>query len=73
MWEKYSYFIEPYWQIFSSHVNQLRTIGNDKTWYEKFDFPNSEMGKCAKDKGLTNYGKKTLEQLAAFAAGELSR
>lgn len=73
LWEKYSYFIEPYWQIFSSHINQHRALGNDETWYDKFEYLNHQMEKCAREKGLKNYGKKTSDQLATFAAGELAR
>jgi hypothetical protein len=73
LWEKYSYFIEPYWQMFSPHINHLRSSRNDPSFYDQFEYLNEQMKKCARKRKLTNYSAKTPKDIQDFANGERAR
>ena len=73
LWEKYSYFIEHYWLIFSEHIAHTRSSTNDVSWSDQFEYLNHEMLRCAQKRKIGNYGKKTPEEIAKFVAGEVDR
>lgn len=73
IWEKYSYFIGPYWQMFSPHIKDMRSSRNDLSFYDQFEYLNSEMKKCADRRKITNYEVGTVQDIQRFADGEIAR
>jgi hypothetical protein len=70
LWEKYSYYVERYWILFKDHVDEFRTKSCDNTWYDQFEYLNKEMSKCARQRRITDYGRKTQQDMKTFVRGE---
>jgi hypothetical protein len=70
LWDKYSYHIECYWFMFKQHVSEFRSSSRDDSWFERFEYLDQQMKKCASKRRLKNYGQKTQEEMNRFISGE---
>jgi hypothetical protein len=70
LWDKYSYHVECYWFMFKEHVGEFRNSSKDVSWFDKFEYLDSQMKKCATKRGIQNYGEKTQEEMNRFISGE---
>lgn len=62
LWDKYSYHIECYWFMFKQHIGEFRSSSKDRSWFERFEYLDQQMMKCAAKRHITNYGEKTHEK-----------
>jgi hypothetical protein len=70
LWDKYSYHVECYWFMFKQHVGEFRSSSKDPSWFDRFEYLDRQMKKCAEKRGLRNYGEKTREEMSRFISGE---
>ncbi len=70
IWDKYSYFIEHYWQMYEPHIKEYRASHNDETWYEQFQYLYEEMKKISIKRNVNAVGK-TQAQIKKFIQGEI--
>lgn len=69
LWDKYSYSIEHYWIMFEKHILEYRAQENDDTWFDQFEYLNSQMSEYANKKNF-KYGARTKEEIKKFIRGE---
>ena len=69
LWEKYSYYIEHYWIMYEKHISEYRAQENDGTWFDRFEYVNSEMKKYAQKKRKVKYGSRTKNEIDTFIKG----
>jgi len=69
LWNKYSYFIGHYWIMFEKHILKYRAKENDDTWFDQFEYLNSQMSEYANKKKF-KYGTRTPKEIEKFIKGE---
>ena len=69
VWDKWSYYIERYWEMYREWIDVFRQETGDTTWYDKFEYLKNEMDKESRSKGLQT-PKINSADLAKFARGE---
>lgn len=69
LWDKYSYFIEYYWIMYEKHILEFRAQDDDSTWFDQFEYLNSQMKKFSEKKNV-KYGVRTKKEIETFIEGE---
>ena len=69
IWEKYSYYIDHYWDMYKSHIQAYRDETNDITWFDNFEYLKSIMDELSRQRGLSTV-KKTEEEIRKFRSEE---
>jgi hypothetical protein len=72
IWEKFSYYIENYWQILEPNIIEFQKESNDSTWFQNFENLYSETIKYSAKK--TNNKKYSIsrEKNLKFRQSEIS-
>lgn len=69
VWEKYSYYIDHYWDMYEPHIQAYREGTSDDTWFHSFEYLKSKMDQFSQQRGII-VTKKTIEEINKFRGEE---
>lgn len=72
IWELYSYWIDGYWNMFQSQIEDIRNSSKDDSWYTHFEYLYNECVRISKKKSVPVMRNRK-EDMEFFANDEKER